>query len=211
MQYNAAQIADHLRKEIILGKYERGDSLGEVILAKEYDVSRGPIRDALAILTSERMAEKRSNGRTVAIGYDIKGIRDLYDARILLETHAISRMDRSLFEKYSSGLHDYIRMMKNANDYEERDIETDLSFHYLLVKMSGNETLMHLWNMQRSVFRTLVDITSEVTFSSQEEIIVQHIRLVEALEDGDIVQASELLRKHLEEACEHCCRGKRLI
>lgn len=211
MQYNAAQIADHLRKEIILGKYERGDSLAEVTLAKQYDVSRGPIRDALAILTSERMAEKRSNGRTVAIGYDIKGIRDLYDARILLETHAISRMDRSLFEKYSSGLNDYIRMMKNANDYEERDIETDLSFHYLLVKMSGNETLMHLWNMQRSVFRTLVDITSEVTFSSQDEIITQHIRLVEALEDEDLPHALELLRKHLEEACEHCCRGKRLI
>ncbi|CAM4336322.1 GntR family transcriptional regulator [Lacicoccus alkaliphilus] len=211
MQYNAAQIADHLRKEIILGKYERGDSLGEVTLARRYEVSRGPIRDALAMLTAERMAEKRTNGRTVAIGYDIKGIKDLYDARILLETHAISRMDGSLFEKYGSGLHDYIRMMKNANDYEERDIETDLSFHYLLVKMSGNETLMHLWNTQRNVFRTLVDITSEVTFSSQDEIIAQHTRLVEALEDGDLVQASELLRKHLEEACEHCCRGKRLI
>ncbi len=211
MQYNAAQIADDLRKEIILEKYKRGESLGEVALAKQYNVSRGPVRDALAILTSERMAEKRSNGRTVAIGYDIKGIRDLYDARILLETHAISRMDDVLFEVYGSQLRDYIRIMENANDYEERDIETDLSFHYLLVKMSGNETLMHLWNTQRNVFRTLVDITSEVTFSSQDEIIAQHIRLVEALEGGDSGLASDLLQKHLEEACEHCCRGKSLL
>lgn len=211
MQYNAAQIADQLRKEIVLGKYERGDSLGEVTLAKQYDVSRGPVRDALMILTSERMAEKRSNGRTVAVGYDIKGIRDLYDARILLETHAISRMNHDLFEKYKSYLYDYIRMMKNASDFETRDIETDLSFHYLLVKMSGNETLMHLWNTQRNVFRTLVDITSEVTLDHQDEIITQHTRLVEALEDGDLAQASELLRRHLEEACEYCCRGKSLI
>lgn len=211
MQHNAAEIADHLRKEIILGKYERGDSLAEVTLAKQYNVSRGPIRDALTILTAERMAEKRSNGRTVAIGYDIKGIRDLYEARILLETHAIRRMDSGLFAKYGSRLRDYIQLMENANDYEMRDIETDLSFHHLLMKMSGNETLVHLWNTQRSVFRTLVDITSEVTFSSQDEIITQHIRLVEALEEGSPVLASELLQKHLEEACEHCCRGKSML
>lgn len=211
MQHSTTQIADHIRKDIILGNYKRGDGIAEVTLAKSFEVSRGPIRDALGLLTAERMVEKRSNGRTVVIGYDIKAIKDLYDARILLETHALSQLDHQLFEHYKGQLYDCIRMMMNADAYEHRDIETDLSFHYLLVKMSGNETLMHLWNIQRNVFRTLVDITSEVTMNNQDEIIEQHNSLVETLEENDIEHAQELLKTHLNEACEYCCKGKSLI
>ncbi|WP_462421967.1 GntR family transcriptional regulator [Salinicoccus sp. Marseille-QA3877] len=211
MQYSTTDIADILRKDIILGNYKSGDSLGEVALSKKFDVSRGPVRDALAMLSAERMIEKRSNGRSVVIEYDLKEIRDLYEVRILLETHALQQLDMSLYQKYKGLLHDYLEMMKEADAFEERDIETDLSFHYLLVKMSGNETLMHLWNVQRNIFRTLVDITSEVTLSNQDEIINQHIRLVEALEVQNIDSARRILTAHLNDACEYCCKGKSLL
>lgn len=211
MQYSTTDIADILRKDIILGNYKSGDSLGEVALSKKFDVSRGPVRDALAMLSAERMIEKRSNGRSVVIEYDLKEIRDLYEVRILLETHALQQLDDQLYQKYKGLLHDFLNMMKEADAYGERDIETDLSFHYLLVKMSGNETLMHLWNVQRNIFRTLVDITSEVTLSNQDEIIDQHIRLVEALEVQNINSARRILTAHLNDACEYCCEGKSLL
>lgn len=211
MQYSTTDIADILRKDIILGNYKSGDGLGEVALSKKFDVSRGPVRDALTMLSAERMIEKRSNGRSVVIEYEIKQIRDLYEVRILLETHALQQMDMELYQKYKGLLHDYLNMMKEADAYEERDIETDLSFHFLLVKMSGNETLMHLWNVQRNIFRTLVDITSEVTLSNQDEIINQHIRLVEALEVQNTDSAQQILTAHLNEACEYCCKGKSLL
>ena len=211
MQYSTTDIADILRKDIILGNYKSGDGLGEVALSKKFNVSRGPVRDALAMLSAERMIEKRSNGRSVVIEYDIKEIRDLYEVRILLETHALQQLDMKLYQKHKGLLHDYLQMMKEADAYEERDIETDLSFHYLLVKISGNETLMHLWNVQRNIFRTLVDITSEVTLSNQDEIIDQHIRLVEALEVQNIDSARRILTAHLNDACEYCCKGKSLL
>lgn len=211
MQYSTTDIADILRKDIILGNYKSGDGLGEVALSKQFNVSRGPVRDALAMLSAERMIEKRSNGRSVVIEYDIKEIRDLYEVRILLETHALQQLDMKLYQKYKGLLQDYLEMMKKADAFEERDIETDLSFHYLLVKMSGNETLMHLWNVQRNIFRTLVDITSEVTLSNQDEIIDQHISLVEALEVQNTERAQRILTAHLNDACEYCCKGKSLL
>ena len=128
-----------------------------------------------------------------------------------METHALQQLDTALYQKYKGLLDDYLKMMQEADAYGERDIETDLSFHYLLVKMSGNETLMHLWNVQRNIFRTLVDITSEVTLSSQDEIIDQHIRLVEALEVQNIDSARRILTAHLNDACEYCCEGKSLL
>ncbi|WP_411844462.1 GntR family transcriptional regulator [Salinicoccus sp. HZC-1] len=207
----AAQVVNHLRKEIILGKYQKGEPLIETKLSDQLGVSRGPIREAISQLVSEHLVEKFSNGRTAVVGFDILDIENLYDTRILLENHALSQISKEIFDENKEKLLSYISQMREAEYYEQRDIETDLSFHYLLVKMTGNGSLMHLWTAQRDIFRTLIDITSEVTFTNQSEIIGQHVEIIEALEQQDLEQSQKLLRKHLEEACAHCCNGKKLL
>ncbi|MBP2077527.1 GntR family transcriptional regulator [Oceanobacillus polygoni] len=198
-------VLEHLRKEIILGNYAVGDYLVEVKLAEELNVSRGPIREAIARLEAENLVEKYSNGRTVVKGFGVKDIQNLYDSRILLENHALTQLSRDEFTKNEKVLFLYIDQMKEAHEKEERDIEIDLAFHGLLVKMSKNNTLVQLWLALRELFRTLIDITSEATIANQKEIIAHHARIVEALADGEMKQAQILLKAHLEEACQYCC------
>ncbi len=207
----ATQVVDHLRKEIILGKYEEGEPLIETKLSDTLGVSRGPIREAIGQLVSENLAEKFSNGRTAVIGFDLRDIENLYDTRILLENHALGQISQAVFNDHKDRLLSYIKQMHEAEYYEERDIETDLAFHQLLVKMSGNSSLLHLWTTQRDIFRTLIDITSEITFTNQSDIIDQHVEIIEALEKQEVEKAQILLRKHLEAACDHCCNGKKLL
>ncbi|WP_017549744.1 GntR family transcriptional regulator [Salinicoccus carnicancri] len=207
----ASQVVDHLRKEIILGKYEKGEALVETKLSGELGVSRGPVREAIGELVTENLAEKFSNGRTAVTGFEIRDIENLYDTRILLENHALSQVSAEVFKAHEGELMSYINQMRDAEYYEDRDVETDLAFHHLLVKMSGNNSLLHLWMAQRNIFRTLIDITSEVTFTNQSEIIDQHVEIVEAMAGQDVEKAQVLLRKHLEEASGHCCNGKKLL
>ena len=54
-------IVDRLREEIVLGKFSEGEPLRETPLAKRFDVSRGPIRDAILQLVSEGLVEDRPN------------------------------------------------------------------------------------------------------------------------------------------------------
>ncbi|KRG11023.1 GntR family transcriptional regulator [Staphylococcus sp. NAM3COL9] len=205
------QVVDHLRKEIILGKYEKGEPLIETKLSEGLGVSRGPIREAIGQLVSENLAEKFSNGRTAVIGFDICDIENLYDTRILLENYALGQISKPVFNEYKDRLLLYINRMHEAEYYKERDIETDLAFHQLLVKMSGNSSLLHLWMTQRDIFRTLIDITSEVTSTNQSSIIDQHVEIIEVLEKQEVKKAQGLLRKHLESACDYCCNGKKLL
>ena len=205
------QVVDHLRKEIILGKYEKGDALIETKLSEALGVSRGPVREAISQLVSENLAEKFSNGRTAVVGFDICDIENLYDTRILLENHALGQISNPVFNEYKDRLLSYIKRMHEAKHHKERDIETDLAFHQLLVKMSENNSLLHLWTTQRNIFRTLIDITSEVTSTNQSGIINQHVEIIEALEKQEVKKAQILLRKHLEAACNHCCNGKKLL
>jgi len=201
------QVLEYLRKEIILGNYSKGDYLVEESLSKKLNVSRGPIREAIVKLEAENLVEKHSNGRTVVKGFDIKDIQDLYDSRILLENHALTKKSLNEMKESENQLFLYIDQMKEALEKEERDIEIDLAFHGLLVKMTKNNTLIQLWLSLRELFRTLIDITSEVTVSNQKEIISQHARIVESLSDGEVKKAQKLLKVHLEEACKYCCEG----
>ena len=55
------QIADRIRADVISGRLAEGTSLREQALAKQYGVSRAPIRDALLQLTQEGLLEAKPN------------------------------------------------------------------------------------------------------------------------------------------------------
>jgi DNA-binding GntR family transcriptional regulator len=202
------RVLEYLRKQIILSRFKEGDHLVEATLSRQLEVSRGPIREAIAKLEAENLVEKHSNGRTVVKRFDIVDIKNLYDSRILLETHAIKQIDKDVLEKNKHYLYLFINQMQESYERQERDIESDLAFHGYLVKMTDNNTLIQLWTSLREIFRTLIDITSEVTESKQQEIIDEHTRVVESLIDGNLTEAQKLLTSHLQEACEYCCEGK---
>ncbi|WP_337186184.1 GntR family transcriptional regulator [Phenylobacterium sp.] len=64
----AQQIADRLRERIQFGEIKPGERIREVPLAAEFDVSRGPVRDALKLLERERLL--RLEGRAGAVVRD---------------------------------------------------------------------------------------------------------------------------------------------
>ena len=49
------RIQDKLRKDIIMGKYRKGDRSVEAELAEAFDASRGSVRSALQALEGEGM------------------------------------------------------------------------------------------------------------------------------------------------------------
>ncbi|MBM7553285.1 GntR family transcriptional regulator [Thalassobacillus pellis] len=204
------RVLEYLRKQIILGQYQKGDHLVEAALSKELGVSRGPIREAIAKLEAENLVEKHSNGRTVVKRFDIIDIQNLYDSRILLETHALTQIDPEVLKKNKDVFYLFVGQMNKSYHLKQRDIESDLAFHSYLVKLTDNNTLIQLWTSLKEVFRTLIDITSEVTESKQQEIIDQHMRIVEGLIAGDLEDAQKRLREHLQDACHYCCEGKKL-
>ncbi|MFG6115676.1 GntR family transcriptional regulator [Halobacillus sp. MO56] len=204
------RVLEYLRKQIILGQYEKGDYLVEAALSKELGVSRGPIREAISKLEAENLVERHSNGRTVVKRFDIIDIQNLYDSRILLETHALKQVDPEVLEMNKENLFLFVDEMQKSYEHKQRDIESDLAFHGYLVQLTDNHTLIQLWTSLKEVFRTLIDITSEVTESKQQEIIDQHVSIVESLAEGDLKQANNMLTEHLQDACHYCCEGKKL-
>ena len=80
----AGQVFDNLERDILSGKYERGDVLTETRLSEELGVSRTPIREALRRLEQEHMIEIGTKGATV-VGISEEDIDIIYEIRCRVE------------------------------------------------------------------------------------------------------------------------------
>lgn len=193
------QVLIYLRKKIMLQKFNEGMHLKESELSKELTVSRGPIREAISRLEAEGLVETPANGRTIVRKFGVQDVRHLYETRILLECYALSKLDPVLLKDNIHLLYEYVYQMES----KIKDVESDIAFHYLIVKMTGNKTLIRLWNSMNEVIKTLIEVTTEFTVTRQHEIVADHRVIVDALKIDDVEKAQELLRYHLKDASDY--------
>lgn len=86
-----AQVLSRLRRNIMLGRIEPGQSLTIRGLAEQLDVSAMPVREALRQLVAERAVELQDNRRVRIPPMTIERFNDLIAARIVLEAEAAER------------------------------------------------------------------------------------------------------------------------
>ncbi len=90
-----------LHSDIINWRLAPGTTLGEVELSERLGVSRTPIREALAKLTAEGLAEPQSGRGTVVSGISLDHLDELFELRSALECRAAElaarRGDRDTF------------------------------------------------------------------------------------------------------------------
>lgn len=70
------RISDDLTRRIMAGEFRNGDRLVEADLAGFYNVSRGPIRDAIRILTNRGLADFYPRRGAVVGGFDTETLAD---------------------------------------------------------------------------------------------------------------------------------------
>jgi DNA-binding GntR family transcriptional regulator len=75
----ADQIFDQLERDILAGKYVRGEVLSELGLSKQLGVSRTPIREAIRRLEQEDFLEESGRGAVVVGIISVMG--DLVESR----------------------------------------------------------------------------------------------------------------------------------
>lgn len=196
------QVLTYLRKKIMLQEFKEGEHLKETLLSEELNVSRGPIREAISKLEREGLVIRPSNGRAIVQKFGENDIRDLYESRILLENYALTTLKPEMLKENGHLLYEYLKQMEVV-DGQGVNIDADIEFHYCLVKMTGNKALIRLWNSLNEIFKTLIEVTTEFTSTRQQEIIVEHKVIVDAIFENDIDKAQQFLRQHLEGASDY--------
>jgi DNA-binding GntR family transcriptional regulator len=141
------RIRDLLVARILDGTYPAGTQLKELLLAREFNVSQTPIREALRELEGSGLVTNERFRGTRVRGADSAEMRESYELRMMLEMRSVSLAapySPQLLADFDEHLQEMDSAVK-AND-SERYIDAALRFHRRLVEGSGNRTFLSVWD-----------------------------------------------------------------
>src|SRR5580692_8084304 len=191
-----ALIADQIRSQILEGRFPPHTQLAEVELARQLQVSRGPIREAMQRLIQEGLLRAERNRGVFVVGLD--DARDVYLARGVIERAAAAIVVKEQPEAALAELQEIVGQLAAAVGGPWSEIiRHDLAFHQTLVEAAGSERLNRM-------FRTLIAETRlclirlEPFYQDGNEVVDEHQAITEALRRGDRRRADSLLKTHME-------------
>ncbi len=189
------QIAHRLRVEIIKGIIPADTHLAEDALAARFDVSRGPIRDALRQLETEGLAEDRRK-RIYARAVGMTDIEELYTIREVLESLAIRLAIANASSKDWDRVQAIVDEMAAAADSDdgERFADADMDFHTSFYLHSQNRRLYEAWRPYQRIFAILFELsdTSDIASATAD-----HQGFLDIIRTGDADAAVKRLHLHL--------------
>jgi GntR family transcriptional regulator, gluconate operon transcriptional repressor len=190
-------VAHQLRHAVVTGQLPAGQRLVEHVLAEQFGVSRGPIRDALRELAQEGLLESRRRGFFV-VGLREDDIKELYELRESLESLALRRTaarataaDWESLERALSGMRD----AADRHDAAEFAV-ADLAFHSQFYELSGHRRLLSVWEHYLPTFTTLLQVTTAEDVDLHPSL-QSHAEILSLLRAGDIPAALTELSEHL--------------
>ncbi|WP_110601999.1 GntR family transcriptional regulator [Salinicola lusitanus] len=200
----AQHVADDLRERILGGEFKGGSQLRQDALAKDYDVSRIPVREALLTLESEGLVEFHAHRGAFTTELSVAAIRELFELRVLLETHvlryAIPNLKAADLEHAASILRQYDAAL-DAGSQIDNWSDYNFAFHHALYAPSGlPETLAMIGQLNTKsgrYIRMQLVYTREIEKAERE-----HRELLELARRGDVDPACRLLERHIKDAAE---------
>jgi DNA-binding GntR family transcriptional regulator len=195
------RIRDEIVARILDETYPHGMRLKEMALAREFNVSQAPVREALRELEALGLVTSERFRGTQVRDIDIEELREAYELRATLEVRAvelaiahgtvgIGRLETCLQELRRAGEADDIREFSRAA----------LAFHRELVASSGNRTFLRTWDSLH--FDVRAQLYMRRIPRSQSDLRVatqQHEALFARLQSGDAPGAVRIVREFFDD------------
>jgi DNA-binding GntR family transcriptional regulator len=174
-------VFEELRRAIIKGDLEVGEALRQDEIAKLFNVSRIPVREALSRLEEQGLVRMQRYKGAVVSGLSEEEATELFDFRLLVEPEVIRRAVPLL----SPEILGRIRRHCTAFSHSEIYNASKLKFHLELIDKAMNR-------LDRYLRAQLV------LSNGMEQANREHFGILEACEAGDAEKASELTARHIE-------------
>jgi len=197
-----SRIADQLREAVMSGSLAQGSQVGEVMLAGQFGVSRGPVREAMQRLVQEGLLRSIPHRGIFVVELTEADVRDIYDARLAVESAAVlAIMRRPDVEKVARRLDTVVARMAAAAERGDGAALSrgDLAFHELLVAQSGSVRLQRMASTLLVETRMCLAALTD-TYVAPASRVEEHTDLVAAIRSGDIARALATLDEHMRDA-----------
>jgi DNA-binding GntR family transcriptional regulator len=207
-------LAATLQARVLSGEIPSGTRLRQEAIAREFGVSRTPVREALRQLQAIGIAQVEHNRGAIVRGPTARELREAYEVRAELEGLAAELAATRIVD-------DQLDRLREAQRLFGRSIETLISqrrrsrqvppwdddsdwvqgndlFHQVIQEASGNELLLRtISELHRMFPRALTWSALSESSALLEENVRQHNAILEAIEERDPAAARERMVAHI--------------
>ncbi|WP_282071859.1 GntR family transcriptional regulator [Janibacter hoylei] len=195
-------LADELREAIMSGRLEPGEQLGEADLAARFEVSRGPVREAMQRLVSEGLLQAITNRGVFVNELTLDDVLDVYRTRSVIERGALEIViaDRRR-ESTADELERVVTRMRRAAAKGDGPAvsDADQHFHEVLVEASASPRLIRA--MRTLIVETRMCLGElRTTYGDLGTQVDDHEALRQAILTAPPARAKAALQAHLDDA-----------
>ena len=186
---------EKLRELILTGRLGAGETLRQDELSSYLSVSRTPLREAIITLEAEGLVVNHPHRGAVVYKPTAEELLEIYDIRILLETHAAQAATERMTPEILRSVESIVEEMSAASGASKL-IEFNNSFRQTFYSASGKRLLV---DMIRSVTLRAEPYVRLLVGGPQRPFTKSVFEpLLAAVRAGDGKRAATITRKHLE-------------
>jgi len=200
----ADEAFDCLQTAIVKGDLTPGEKIGEVELCSRFNLTRGPLREALGRLESRGLLVRRPHAGVKVVSVSADELIELYRIRELMEglaaRQAAERMTDAEIAALRATLDTHETMIEQAQGQAYYQAEGDYDFHHRIATGSRNIKLTQmllgdLYYMVR-MYRYRLSTSS----GRPHMALGEHRNIVDAIANRDGELAEFLMKRHIHAA-----------
>ena len=193
------RVAESLVGAILSGRIAPGDRLAESTIARQMNLSRAPVREAMRLLENSGLVEYRTNRGFFVQVLSAKAFADIYDLRILLECAAVRALTDTNAEAALPGLRAQLaqmyRMAEEGADMMAH-VSADMAFHRLICEGSGNGKFLQVFDQIANETKLGLLVIGRL-YDDPQRMASTHDPIVEAIARGDAEGAAAAIEYHI--------------
>jgi DNA-binding GntR family transcriptional regulator len=202
------QVYQYLLERIYQMEIEPGTQLGIGELAEQMGVSRSPVRDAFVRLTAEGVLELLPSGGYRVIKFTRSYIDDVFVMRHALELTAVrlsvEKLDRARVQRLRDTWSQFAGADAADPTFLERHGQADQDLHQVIAEMSGNLLLKDALDKIVAIAALIRrwHYAGHIPYHHLMMTVDEHLRILDAMLNGDADGAVSALDDHLNQARE---------
>lgn len=193
-----SDVYDAIRQAILTGGLKPDERINEMEIARQMQISRGPIREALSQLEQEGILVGKPRRGTFVVRLLAEDVEEVYTLRADLESRAVWRALPRLADEQFATLERHLEAMRSAGRAGDltRLLEADFQFHRTIIEATDWLRLRKIWEGLHPQTLTLYTLTTLVDWLPSRHV-ERHGLLLAALRGGDPATAAATMHEHI--------------
>jgi DNA-binding GntR family transcriptional regulator len=199
MKNKKTTVYETLKKRIIEGSLSPGLAINEDEFAKDLNVSKTPLREALRQLERQGLVENVPGRGSIVTHISFHDIREIFELREIIECGAVKRAamicDVDAVKAKKKELEEFYRQ---SNKPKSKVWGSNEDVHQFIINCLNNRKLNETYSdLQNQIIRIRNHFGSRYTSKRRLERFKEHSEIYDALIEGNAERAEKAIQDHL--------------